>query len=125
MILALRKSLVILLILSAGVAIAEDTPKPDPLAPAKAAMRNSKFADAIQALEKVAKNAPADVADEAGYLKALALYYDKKYDDAIDACEGGITRGEKNVWLRKTLFLKAQSLTRLRKFKEAEAIYSA
>ena len=62
-------------------------------------------------------------ADEAHYLKALSLFHAKKFADA--ATVAGRLAGEfpKSNWRYKAVFLKAQALVEMKKFKEAAEIY--
>ncbi|MCE9611841.1 MAG: tetratricopeptide repeat protein [Chthoniobacter sp.] len=62
-------------------------------------------------------------ADEAHYLKALALFHAKKFADA--AAVAGRLAGDfpKSNWRFKAVFLKAQALVEMKKFKEAAEIY--
>ncbi|MBI2192793.1 MAG: tetratricopeptide repeat protein [Planctomycetes bacterium] len=77
---------------------------------------------AIQALDAHLAANPAD-ADEAHYLKALALYYDNQHAAAAEAADQVIQGFKESSWLSKASFLKAQALVQQKKFKEAEEIY--
>ncbi|KKL67370.1 hypothetical protein LCGC14_2135660, partial [marine sediment metagenome] len=94
-------------------------PKASPLDKAKAALRGKRFDVAVKLLGDV----PPDQADEATYLKALALFYGGKHAEAVKSADAVIAAREKSPWLRKALFLKANALIQQRKFKEAEGIY--
>ena len=64
-------------------------------------------------------------ADEAAYLKAIALYNAEKFDAAVQAADAVLKAYPKSVWVRKALYLKGTALARQRKFEAAEAIYEA
>ena len=87
---------------------------------AKAAMRARQFDGAAGMLAKIG----GPEAAEAAYLRALALYYARKDDQAVAAADVVITKHAKSPWFRKARFLKAAALVRRRKFAPAEAIYA-
>jgi len=69
--------------------------------------------------------APGKAADEAAYLKAVALFHGEKFDAAVEAADVVLKAHANSPWVRKALFLKGNALSRLRKFEAAEAIYEA
>ena len=114
-------------LLAAGgsaMAAAEAARKPGPLASAKVALRSKHFDDAVELLTE-AIAAGGEKADEATYLKALALHYAGKHDEAIRTADAVLRKYKGSPWLRKATFLKALSLVEKRQFKAAEAIYEA
>ena len=98
------------------------SPESSPLDPARAALRGKRFDEAIRALDKALAEAH-EHPDEAFYLRALALYYSGEHNLAVQVADDLIQEHEGSPWLRKARFLKAQSLIRQRKFKDAERIY--
>lgn len=85
-------------------------------------MRAGRYDKAV-ALADAVMGAEDARADEAHYLKALALFHTKKFADA--AAVAGRLAGEfpKSNWRYKATFLKAQALVEMKKFAEAAKIY--
>ena len=94
------------------------------LADIKSNMQAKQFDKAVAAADAYIKTKPKD-ADEAQYLKALALHYGKKADDAIKATDQLIAQYPKSHWRLKAIFLKARVYVDQRDFEKAEAIYAA
>lgn len=61
--------------------------------------------------------------DEALHLKATALFHLGRFADVVAACDELLTTHPRSTWMRKSLFLKAQALTQLRRHEEAERLY--
>ncbi len=102
---------------------APKAPKVDPnLQAGQAALRAKDYPAAVAALEK-AVAAKGKQADEALYLKALAQYHGKLYDDCIGTLGQLAEHHPKSVWLHKGRFLKANAFVQKRDYKSAEAIY--
>ena len=94
----------------------------DALIPLRAAMRAGLTAEAIALAEnQIAAAHPK--ADEAHYLKALALLHAKKYAKCAETAGGLVEAFPKSKWIHKAVFLKAQALVEQKKFKEAAEIY--
>ena len=64
-------------------------------------------------------------ADEAHYLKALALFDAKKFAAVVTEAEQLPTASPESVWRFKATFLQAQALVEQKKFQEAAAIYQS
>ena len=95
---------------------------PDPLEPARESLRMREFDAALKALEPVLA-AHSVTNGEAGFLKALALYYKGDLTAAVAATdEWADDTG--SPWYRKIRFLKARALYDAKKFKESEVIYA-
>ena len=84
----------------------------------------TEFDKAAAALSDGAK-IPADRADYAKYLRAMALALGGKHGDAVTACDLLISKHPDSEWIPKARFLKARSLIEQRKHKEAEVIFAA
>jgi uncharacterized protein YfaS (alpha-2-macroglobulin family)/tetratricopeptide (TPR) repeat protein len=69
--------------------------------------------------------ATGKLADEAAYLKAVALFHAGKFDAAADAAEVVLKQYAASPWSRKAMFLKGSALARARKFEQAEKVYEA
>ncbi len=97
---------------------------PTPLARIEAEMRDRQFGNAITlADEAIAAKDPA--ADHAQFLKATALFQEKKFTAAEAEADKLITGFPDSIWRHKAAFLKAQALIEEKKFAAAAAIYSA
>ena len=90
----------------------------------RAAMAAKQYDTAAELADVVVAANPKD-ADEARYLKALALYYGDKPAVALTAVDELVAKHPNSPWLRKARFLKAMAYTKQRDFKPAEAIYDA
>ncbi len=99
-------------------------PATQPLARARQAMQARDYARAINELNADLASNPRTAA-EALYLKALALHYNREYAPSIQAAQVVLDQHKDSAWMRKALFLKAQSLIAQRKYPEAEGIYEA
>lgn len=62
--------------------------------------------------------------DQALYLKALAEHYAKSHEASIKSADQVIKEHPKSAWYFKALYLKAQNFAALKRFQEAETIYS-
>ncbi|SVB38836.1 uncharacterized protein METZ01_LOCUS191690, partial [marine metagenome] len=91
---------------------------------AKVALRARQYAEAVVALDK-ALGAKIKQADEALYLKGLALFYDKKYNACLKVCDTLEEEHADSTWTHKGQFLEAAALVEKREFKQAEQIYEA
>jgi TolA-binding protein len=114
----LAATLAAVLCLASGALAAESSP----LDPLRAAMRAEHYEQAIAMTDKIIA-AKDPKADEAHYLKALALLHAKKFADATAAAELLVTAFPDSVWRFKAIFLKAQALVEQKKFQAAAAIY--
>ena len=92
--------------------------------PLQAEMRATNTAAAVALADKIIA-AKDPRADEAQYLKAVALFNAKKYPEAIAAADQLAEAFTNSIWRFKAAFLKAQSLVEQKQFKEAAAIYQA
>jgi len=90
---------------------------------ARAAIQNKQFSEAVKLLDSLLPRAK-DNRDYLLYLKALSLYYDKKYTDSSKSCDEIITEFDKSPWYRKAIFLKAECFIQSKNFTEAEKIYN-
>ena len=79
------------------------------LGPLRAEMRAEHYAPAVALADKLIA-AKAAEADEALYLKALALFNAKKFPEAASTADQLAESFPKSVWRYKATFLKAQSL---------------
>jgi len=89
----------------------------------RSAIQNKQFGEAVKMIDSMLPKYKGDV-DYMLYLKALSLYYNKDYADAIKPCDEIIVEHEKSVWSKKAVFLKAECYIQQKKFDEAEKIYS-
>ena len=94
------------------------------LGPLRAEMRAEHYTPAVALADKLIAAKDAE-ADEALYLKALALFNAKKYPEAASAADQLAESFPKSVWRYKATFLKAQALVEQKKFQDAAAIYQA
>ncbi len=90
---------------------------------AEQAVQGKQFAQAIKHVDEHRAAANAKRKDYATYLKALALYHDRKDAGVIATCDDLLENWPKSDWVRKVRFLKSRSLVRQKRFEEAEAIY--
>jgi uncharacterized protein YfaS (alpha-2-macroglobulin family)/TolA-binding protein len=111
----------ILFVPSASAAEAKVDPN---LKMGQAALRAKEYKLAVAALDK-AIVAKGKRVDEAKYLKALAQYHGKLYDDCIGTLEQLAKDHPKSAWLYKGRFLKANAFVQKRDYKSAEAVYEA
>lgn len=93
-----------------------------PLDPVRAEMRAKRYEPAIALADKLiaAKDARAD---EAQYLKALALFNAKQFAEAAIVVDQHAAAFPESDWRFKATFLKAQALVEQRQFQPAAAIY--
>ncbi|MDP7135289.1 MAG: CDC27 family protein, partial [Planctomycetota bacterium] len=91
------------------------------LRPTRAALQAGNFTGAVAAADAYLKTKPKD-SDYALYLKALALFHGNKFNESAAECDK-VVRENKSAWLRKARFLKAQTMLKQKKFREAEVIY--
>lgn len=101
---------------------ARESPATDPLEPARESLRARDFGAALKALEPVLA-AHSVTNGEAGFLKALALFYKGDLAGAVAAADD-MADDTGSPWYRKVRFLKARALYDARKFKESEALYA-
>ena len=90
----------------------------------RVALQGLQYDEAVAAADAYLK-APGKGADEAAYLKAVALFHAGKHDAAAEAADVVIKQHAASPWVRKATFLKGSALSRARKFEAAEAIYEA
>ncbi len=111
-------------LLLTGLAAPSDKPTaaPNPLESARESLRMRDFDGALKAIGPVLA-AHSVTNGEAGFLKALALFYKGNLPAAVAATDE-LADDTGSPWYRKIRFLKARALYDARKFKEAEAIYS-
>jgi len=106
------------------LAIGAGAAEPSSLDALRAEMRAEHYEQAGVMADKIiaAKDAKAD---EAHYLRALALFHAKKF--AAAATDAGLLRTAfpESVWCFKATFLKAQALVEQKKFQEAAVIYQS
>jgi TolA-binding protein len=93
-----------------------------PLDPLRAEMRAEHYEPAIAMADKIIA-AKDPKTDEVIYLKALALFHDKKFDQASAAADHLADTFPDSGWRFKATFLKAQSHIEQKKFQQAAAIY--
>ncbi|HEX7576613.1 MAG TPA: MG2 domain-containing protein, partial [Verrucomicrobiae bacterium] len=106
------------LVFAAGLKAA-DTLSLDPL---RAEMRAGNSNAAVALADKIIA-AKDPKADEAQYLKAVALFNAKKYPEAMAAADQLAEAFTNSIWRFKATFLKAQSLVEQKQFKEAAVLY--
>lgn len=95
------------------------------LRPAKQALQVKQFGKAVGLLDEYLAAKDNGQKDYATYLRALALFHDKKGKAAVDACDVVLEQFKDSKWNRKALYLKSRVLIEQKKFEEAEAIYEA
>ena len=107
-----------------GALRAAEPARPNAIDAGRTALRGRHYDDAVELLDKAMGEAgKPDRRDEAAYLKALALYYAGKHDEAVKAADVVVSKHKRSPWLRKARFLKAMALIQQRRFKSAEAVY--
>ena len=114
----------ILTILLAGAAQAAGRQQPAnaPLDLGKRALADRRYDDAARELESaVAVGGPK--ADEAQLLLGHALYYMKKYPEAIAAYDQLLQQFPRSPWRKKALFHKADCYLALKQYDKAAEIY--
>ena len=95
-----------------------------PLDPLRAEMRAEHYDPAIALADKlIAAKDPK--ADEAHYLKALALFHAKKFAEAATVADQLAEAFPQSAWRFKATFLKAQALVEQKQFQQAAAIYQS
>ena len=94
----------------------------DELAPIRVAFFDRQYANAINQLDALSAKSD-EQQDYLLYLKGLAQFYEKDFENALQTCEQFLSKYQKSPWYRKAIFLKAQCYIQLKHFKEAEAIY--
>ncbi len=119
----LRKSAAVLAAMLSMVACAWAA-EPSPLDPLRAQMRAERYDQAVSAAEEII-GAKDPRADEAQYLKALALFHGKKFPEAAAAADQLVAGFPRSVWRYKASFLKAQSLVEQKMFQQAAALYQS
>jgi tetratricopeptide (TPR) repeat protein len=98
--------------------------EPSTFDPLRAEMRAEHYEPAIALADKLiaAKDAKADEAD---YLKALALFHVKKFAEAGMVADQFAGSFPKSEWRFKATFLKAQALVEQKQFQQAAAVYQS
>ena len=94
----------------------------DELAPIRVAFFDRQYANAINQLDALIGKRD-EQQDYLLYLKGLAQFYEKDFENSIQTCEQFLSKYQKSPWYRKAIFLKAQCHIQLKQFKEVEAIY--
>ena len=114
---------------AAGAAVlASPTTQPTALTNAKVALQAKQYAEAVKLLDTylaIPDLGPAAAADEALYLKALALFYDGKSALAVEVADRVLKDFKDSPWAAKALFLKAQALIAAKDYKAAEQIFES
>lgn len=110
------------LVQGAQVSAAQEVRDSAEIARLRHAMRLGDLEGAITAAQ-AAQSARVKEQDEALHLGATALFHIGRYAEAVAACDQLLKDHPQSAWLRKSLFLKAQALTQLRRHEEAERIY--
>ncbi len=100
---------------------ADPEPNAD-LTAGRKALAAGQYETSLVALDK-ALAAKLKDADEVLYLKALAQFHGKKFDDCGKTCDALAEAHPQSRWLHKSRFLKAGALAQQRKFEAAEVIY--
>jgi TolA-binding protein len=118
--LALRAATI--LCLATGSPAAEPAAEPAPLDALRAEMRAEHYEQAMAMADKILA-AKDPKADEAHYLRALALFHAQKFADAATAAAQLATAFPQSVWRCKATFLLAQALTEQKMFQDAAVIY--
>ena len=95
-----------------------------PLEPLRAEMRAEHYDPAIALADKIIA-AKDPKADEAHYLKALALFHAKKFAEAATVADQLAVAFPQSAWRFKATFLKAQSLVEQKQFQQAAALYQS
>ena len=104
------------------VAAGSSATETSPLDPLRAELRAEHYDKAIIMADKIITAEDAK-ADEAHYLKALALFNAKKYPEAITAADQLAVAFPQSAWRFKATFLKAQSLVEQKQFEKAATLY--
>ncbi len=119
----LRKAIIgTLLVGFLGTALYAATPKvPDQIGQL---MQDRKYAEAVAAIDKAAKDKEADL-DYLAYLKGRALHFQEKYDEAIAAYDVVSKDFPDSEWARRARFAKGLSYARKGDYRNAELTYRA
>ncbi|MEE2619894.1 MAG: tetratricopeptide repeat protein, partial [Candidatus Poribacteria bacterium] len=89
----------------------------------KASLQSKKFNQAINQVDDLLKTANQKN-DFLIYLKALASFHTRDFQQSINACQQLVSNYPDSIWLRKTTFLQAKCYFDLKDFSSAEAIYN-
>ncbi|KAB2643060.1 MAG: tetratricopeptide repeat protein [Verrucomicrobia bacterium] len=117
-----HRQLVLSFAIVLGMATGSWAAEASPLDALRAEMRAEHYEQAGATADKlIAANAPK--ADEACYLKALALFQAKKFAAVITEAGQLASAFPASDWRFKATFLQAQALVEQKKFQEAAAIY--
>jgi len=98
---------------------------PGPVAKLQTAMQAKDYSTAITAADALPAATEEFAKADAAYLKAVALFLSKKYQETESACAAHVKSFPDSVWNKKVRFLQARALIEQKKHKEAEAIFSA
>lgn len=90
----------------------------------QAEMRAEHYDKAIDMADKIIA-AKDSKADEAHYLKVLALFHAKKYTEAATSADQLAVAFPQSDWRFKATFLKAQSLVEQKQFEQAATLYQS
>src|SRR5207253_8743471 len=115
------RSLLLILALLAVPAFASAAQK-TPLDLGRRALMDRRYADAVRELTAEANlNTPRS--DEALFLLGNALFYEKKYGEAMGAYDRLLKERGNSRWHRKALFRKADCFVALKQWDKAAEIY--
>jgi len=109
-------------LIALAVAGAHAKAAPTALSQIQAEMRDRHFGKAIELVDQ-AVAAKDENADQLLFLKATALFQDKKFSDVVSVSDQLMKDSPKSDWRYKAVFLKAQALIEQKKFAEAAEIY--
>ena len=98
--------------------------EPGSIEPLRAEMRAEHYDQAIVMADGMIK-AKDPKADEAHYLKALALFQAKKFPEAATVADQLSVAFPQSAWRFKATFLKAQALIEQKRFQPAAALYQS
>ncbi len=87
-------------------------------------MRKLQYEKAIELADKAIAEKDTE-ADQALFLKAIALFQGKKFTDTVKSADRLIADFPQSDWRHKAVFLKARALVELKNFEQAAAIYEA
>lgn len=88
-------------------------------------MQDRKYAEAVEAIDKLPADDKAVDRDYALYLKGRALHFQEKWDAAIAAFEQLGQKFPNSPWARRARFAKGVAFARKGDFRNAEAAYKA
>ena len=119
----LNRTSLLLLVLVIVLNVWAETGTEEPLDVIQTSLQSKQFDQAINQIDNLLKTANQKI-DFLIYLKALASFHTREFQQSIDACQQLLNNYPDSIWLQKTIFLQAKCHFDLKDFSSAEAIYN-